>query len=183
MTEAAVYKIEGNGYFGQGEYPKAIEAYENALLTCPASITKERAIYFGNIAACHLKQGDYKEARDMCTQALTLDPQYHKVLLRRAQANEKLDTSTSLSAALEDYKKLATYTIDKYTQRECQRAEKELPTKIQLKTEKEKEEMMGKLKDLGNTLLGKFGLSTDNFQMQPSEGGGYSMNFVNAPKK
>jgi hypothetical protein len=30
--------------------------------------------------------------------------------------------------------------------------------------EKEKEEMIAKLKDLGNSFLGKFGISLDNFQ-------------------
>ena len=117
----------------------------------------------------------------MCTQALTLDPHYIKALLRRAQANEKMDTSTSLTESLEDYKKLKKEAKDAYTLRECQRAERELPNRIKEKTEKEKEEMIGKLKDLGNSILGKFGLSTDNFQMQPdpSGSGGYSMNFVN----
>lgn len=50
------YKAKGNAFFGQGEYKKAIDEYENALMTCPESVYKERAIYFGNIAACHLKQ-------------------------------------------------------------------------------------------------------------------------------
>lgn len=53
-----------------------------------------------------------------------------------------------------------------------------LPKKIEEVSAKEKEEMMGKLKGIGNNVLGYFGLSTDNFQMQKQEGGGYSLNFV-----
>jgi len=46
--------------------------------------------------------------------------------------------------------------------------------------EKEKAEMLGKLKDLGNTILGNFGLSTDNFQfVKNDETGSYNVQFVN----
>jgi hypothetical protein len=39
------------------------------------------------------------------------------------------------------------------------------------------DEMMGKLKDVGNSFLGLFGLSVDNFKLNQSEGGGYNIQF------
>jgi len=52
-----------------------------------------------------------------------------------------------------------------------------LPERIRIQQEKEKDEMLGKLKDLGNGLLGKFGLSTDMFKFDQQDGGGYNMRF------
>lgn len=47
-----------------------------------------------------------------------------------------------------------------------------------VRMEKQKDEMLGKLKDLGNGLLGKFGLSLDNFKsVQDPKTGSYSVNF------
>jgi tetratricopeptide (TPR) repeat protein len=126
-------------------------------------------------------QGKYSEAKESCTSALKLTPTYSKALFRRAQAGEKIGSYSSLSESLQDYQAVRELDdITQVTRRECQKAEQRLPAQIKEKGDKEKEEMMGKLKDLGNTLLGKFGLSTDNFQMQkdPSSGN-YSVNFVN----
>ena len=46
------------------------------------------------------------------------------------------------------------------------------------RAEKMKEEAMAKLKELGNSLLGAFGFSLDNFQMQQDPNtGSYSISF------
>ena len=42
----------------------------------------------------------------------------------------------------------------------------------------QQDEMLGKLKDLGNTVLGKFGMSLDNFKMDKDPAtGSYSIKF------
>ena len=46
-----------------------------------------------------------------------------------------------------------------------------------MQQEKEKDEMLGKLKELGNGILGRFGLSTDMFKFEQQPGGGYNMSF------
>ncbi len=42
-------------------------------------------------------------------------------------------------------------------------------------TERMKDEALSKLKDLGNNILGKFGMSLDNFKVEKGEDGGYSV--------
>ncbi|GAB5586808.1 Cytochrome c oxidase subunit 1 [Umbelopsis nana] len=181
IREANECKVAGNEFFAKAQYDEAIAKYEDALMACPERSTQERAIYFANIAACQMKQNKYAEARDSCTKAIELYPKYSKALFRRAQAEEKIRTYTSLTEALKDYQGVREMDdITDITRRECLKAEQRLPSIIKAQGEKEKEEMMGKLKDLGNTLLGKFGLSTDNFQMQKDPtSGNYSVNFVN----
>lgn len=54
----------------------------------------------------------------------------------------------------------------------------ELSKMIDERNEKLKAEMLGKLKDVGNKILGKFGMSLDNFKMVPDPAtGGYNIKF------
>ncbi|KAI8089453.1 uncharacterized protein BX664DRAFT_333050 [Halteromyces radiatus] len=180
LAKSTHLKQQGNICFGQGDYEQALQHYQDASLFCPDE--QQQAIYASNMAACHLKLGRPQDAKAMCDTALDLDPTYLKARFRRAQANERIATSASLSDGLKDYQDLLQQDIDPATRRACQRAAQDLPPRIKSLMEKEKEEMMAKLKDLGNTVLGKFGLSVDNFQFQQDPtSGNYTMNFVNQP--
>ena len=66
-----------------------------------------------------------------------------------------------------DYDFLADYRI----------MERELNHKAEIKRKQMTDEMMGKLKEVGNSFLGIFGMSTDNFKFNQGEGGGYSVQF------
>jgi hypothetical protein len=55
--------------------------------------------------------------------------------------------------------------------------EHELNYKAEIKKKQMTDEMMGKLKDLGNSVLGMFNMSLDNFKLNPSAGGGYNIQF------
>lgn len=55
---------------------------------------------------------------------------------------------------------------------------KKLEKRIEERNEKMKDEMLGKLKDIGNTILGKFGMSLDNFKLNKDpNSGGYNISF------
>lgn len=85
------------------------------------------------------------------------------------------ETTDKLDEALADYK--SAYDLDP-GQHEAREALVRLPPIIDERNERLKEEMMGKLKDLGNLILKPFGLSTSNFQMaKDPNSGSYSINF------
>ncbi|CAK5264996.1 unnamed protein product [Mycena citricolor] len=139
---------------------------------------KARSVLNSNIGACYLKLGDHKAVVDACTQALLDDPNYVKALQRRAASNETLDTWSSLTAAMEDYTTLLKILPPSSALiKEIERSQAVLKPRHEAAQKRETDEMMGKLKGIGNSILGNFGLSTDNFQFVPNGQGGYSMNF------
>lgn len=150
------------------------------LTSLHPQISQLRSILHANTAACFLKLEDWQSTIQACNNSLRDDPNYVKALHRRAQANEKLGTWASLQASLDDYNtmsKVMESSDNKFLKQEILVAQRRLPDLIKIKSEHDKVEMMDKLKDLGNSVLGKFGLSTDNFKFTPNESGGYSMSF------
>ncbi|XP_071447628.1 tetratricopeptide repeat protein 1-like [Hetaerina americana] len=174
--EALIHKSEGNDQFKAGNFVESAESYTLALRICPLKYSKERAIMYANRSAAKVKLERYETALEDCTKAVELDGGYLKAWVRKAQIDERLD---KLDEALEDFKKVL---ILDPNHKEAGEAVRRLPDQITERNEKLKEEMLGKLKDLGNMILRPFGLSTSNFQMtKDPNSGGYSVNFKNNP--
>jgi len=136
-----------------------------------------RAALNANIGACHVKLGDHKAVVEACSQALLDDPTYTKALERRASSNDTINTWTSLTAAQEDYNSLLKLVTSPSQLMDIRRKLQQLKPRLESAQKQETNEMMDKLKGLGNSLLGNFGLSTDNFKFEPNGQGGYSVNF------
>jgi len=129
-------------------------------------------VYHSNRAACLLKLEQFEPAVEDCSAALELDAGYVKALGRRAQAYEKLD---KLTEAVADAKAIAELdATSRAAKTNVERLEKLEAEKL----EREKEEMLGKLKDLGNMFLGNFGMSLDNFKATKDEStGSYNISY------
>ncbi|WWC85791.1 uncharacterized protein L201_000658 [Kwoniella dendrophila CBS 6074] len=133
---------------------------------------------WGNLAACYIAIKDDKKAVEACTEALKIDPKYVKGLHRRATANERIGDLNALVSAKDDYTLLQTLLPNSSPiLPSIRRSLFTLPERIKSKEKEQMDEMLGKLKDLGNSLLGNFGLSTDNFKFEKQENGGYGMSF------
>lgn len=175
LQSALKLKEEGNSFFKEMNFEKAVESYSNALQICPMSCTTHRSVLFNNRATARasLNQEDRDAIVEDCTQSLELNESYVKPRLRRAQTYREMG-SEKWDASLEDYKKVIELCPDNT---EVKRAIYELEQAINERNENLKKEMLDKLKDLGNLVLRPFGLSTDNFQLNQNDSGGYSVNF------
>ncbi|XP_069030975.1 tetratricopeptide repeat protein 1 [Embiotoca jacksoni] len=174
--QSLTLKEKGNGQFKAGDWSEAERSYTEALSVCPVCFSKERAVLFSNRAAARLHLDRKDKAISDCSRAIELNPEYLRALLRRAELYEQTDKPDE---ALEDYKSVLDRDPSHAGARQaCMR----LPPQIQERNEKLKEEMLSKLKDLGNMVLRPFGLSTNNFQVNQDAGSGsYSINFVQGP--
>ncbi|XP_060942239.1 tetratricopeptide repeat protein 1 [Limanda limanda] len=170
--QSLILKEKGNLQFKVRDYTAADVTYTEALVLCPVCFRGERSVLFSNRAAARLHLDLKEQAISDCTRAIELNPDYVRALLRRAELYEQTE---KLDEALEDYKKVLERDP---SQTSAGQACMRLPQQIQEKNEKLKEEMLGKLKDVGNMILRPFGLSTNNFQVNQDQSGSYSINFV-----
>ena len=78
LDESNTEKASANKAFATGEYNGAIQSYEKALGVCPSYLEYDIAVLRSNIAACHLKLEEWKQAVESATKALDaldrLDP-------------------------------------------------------------------------------------------------------------
>lgn len=174
LAQANEAKLEGNKLFANSQYEEALLKYELALKVAPdipASV-EVRSICHGNRAICLLKMGKYEDTIKECNKALELNPTYMKALVRRGEAHEKLE---NYEEALADNKKILEADP---SNNQAKKAILRLEPLAAEKREKMKEEMIAKLKDMGNSVLGRFGMSIDNFKaVKDPNTGSYSVSF------
>jgi len=178
-------KQKGNDEYKAGQLEEAVRSYTQAVALCPDTeeSKKDLAIYHCNRAACYVMLEQYDSAVKDCSVAIDLNPGYLNAYLRRGRAyvvlialTDKLDEKVRNSrSALEDMQKVLELNPQHTEAREeTQKLEAEEKKLL----EQQKDEMLGKLKDLGNGILGKFGLNLNNFKtVQDPKTGGYSVNF------
>ncbi|KAL5274689.1 TTC1 family protein [Megaselia abdita] len=172
FTKSKEMKEEGNTLYKDGLFHESIELYTDALKMCPLRYSEDRSILYSNRAACKISLNSKKPAIDDCTKAIELNPNYLRALLRRSKLYEETE---QFEESLEDYKQVLKLDSNNIEARE---AVLRLPLIINERNEKLKNDLLGKLKDLGNMVLRPFGLSTNNFQMQQDPNtGSYSINF------
>eukprot|EP00730_Choanoeca_flexa_P013349 TRINITY_DN5226_c0_g1_i1.p1 TRINITY_DN5226_c0_g1~~TRINITY_DN5226_c0_g1_i1.p1 ORF type:complete len:258 (+),score=66.32 TRINITY_DN5226_c0_g1_i1:75-848(+) len=172
VKEANECKRKGNELYLTNDFEAAEAQYTAALDVCP--ITEDvRSIYYNNRAACYLKMEQYEACVDDCSKAIEINEAYIKAYARRAMAHEKLE---QFEKSLEDFNKVLELDPSHV---EARKASVRLPPLVEQEREKMKQEMFGKLRELGDMCLKPFGLSTNNFQMQQDPNtGSYSLNFV-----
>ena len=172
-AEAVARKELGNTRFREKLYEAAIELYSQAidLLDGSDDLTTLSSFFF-NRSVCYFCLELYDKSAREATEALKRNPTHLKALTKRANAYEKLER---LREAFEDYQEIfkvepTAALADKL---------RTFPQLIAQKEQRDRDEALGKLKEVGNSLLGLFGLSLDSFNLNKNADGSMNMSFGN----
>ena len=164
--------------YKNGEYLQALNTYSLLLKDAKrAELNEQCCILNCNKGICFNKLNEYDKALESFKNALKYNKDYSKALCNKMLL---LNKKEEYLEAYEDFKRLKT--LDYNLWENYRHLEGELSYKAETQKKKMTDEMLGKLKDMGNTILGKFGLSLNNFQMTPNGQGGYSIQYNNNNK-
>ena len=180
LDKALQHKSDGNRYYKLNQFDEALHEYTMAIKYCPLEDDKDNeymSIFYGNRGACYLSLEEYQEAIEECTQSIEYNDKYIKAYWRRARSYEKLEKWFD---AKSDYNKILE--IDPHHEITKANLDRIEPL-VQKQFEEQKEEVITKLKGGANWLLGKVGLSLDNFEaVQNPQTGAYNINFKQNPQ-
>jgi len=157
------------------EYIQALNIYSLLLKDAIRADLKEQCCILNcNKGICFNKLYEYDKALNSFKEALKYNKDYSKALCNKMLL---LNKKEQYLEAYEDFKRLKT--LDYNLWENYRNMENGLAYQAEIQKKKMTDEMLGKLKDVGNTILGKFGLSLNNFQMTPNGQGGYSIQYNN----
>eukprot|EP00397_Hematodinium_sp_SG-2012_P023536 GEMP01024458.1.p1 GENE.GEMP01024458.1~~GEMP01024458.1.p1 ORF type:complete len:355 (+),score=82.03 GEMP01024458.1:374-1438(+) len=173
IEKALKHKDEGNQAFKNGDYEEAMDQYTDAMVWCPDEEKHHFATLYSNRAACFQHMEDWEAVARDASKAIELKEDFLKAYHRRCKAHEQMN---KWQDALTDLNKIIE--LDPSQKEKMSAHHKVVSQKAAAQFEKEKDEMLGKLKEMGNSVLGYFGMSTDNFQMvKDPNTGSYSMSY------
>ena len=99
IAKAEEHKVQGNDYFKDAKYDKAMEAYSEAIF-CHVPDAK-KAVYYCNRALVSIKTENYALALFDAKDAIKCDEMYVKAYYRKGSAHLALN---QIDAALKDFK-------------------------------------------------------------------------------
>lgn len=101
MSLGDQYKQEGNELFKAGKPEDAIAKYSDAIMASKADEIELKCAIYANRAACQRQLYHHDQVIADCTEALKLNPNYIKALIRRGQGYEAME---KFKEAYLDYK-------------------------------------------------------------------------------
>lgn len=190
VSLAELKKNESNNLFSDKKYLEALSGYKKAIKQLipdysddiPFNSLKEisinevayklTSILFMNSGLCYKNLNETDKAIEYFSKSVFFNNENSKALYNRLELNY---SKGEYLEAQEDYQKLKT--INPGALKEFKVSEYFLNARAEEKKKQMTDQMMGQLKDIGNSFLGMFGLSTDNFKLNQQSGGGYNIEF------
>eukprot|EP00768_Dysnectes_brevis_P003810 gnl/Dysnectes_brevis/2709_a3286_1294.p1 GENE.gnl/Dysnectes_brevis/2709_a3286_1294~~gnl/Dysnectes_brevis/2709_a3286_1294.p1 ORF type:complete len:258 (-),score=11.76 gnl/Dysnectes_brevis/2709_a3286_1294:21-794(-) len=199
QAEAEELKKQGNTAYKHGDFKAAIELYSQGIDLCRLSspirvaLLSNRGLVYSkhkhltpsepptptptptpstHVLTATDDQPDYMQlAVNDWTHVIEIDPDHLKSKLRLAYHYESLEKWI-------ECKRYWSMIPDDQIKTSSERRRKSKAVRLGTEMEREQlKETLDKLKGLGNKVLGRFGLSLDNFKVSKGEGGGYSIGF------